>query len=133
MISPHYSFTCTNSAYSQREATNQTGKIGCPRKASHGCFGAVKSCTHMYTSVYQDSHRSPSRSVFVELQVCLCASSSLQRYPAEVTDLISEGEIGSGTCGQVFKVRFRKTCHIIAVKVRNLLFIVFSNTATGPG
>lgn len=41
----------------------------------------------------------------------------LQRYPAEVTDLISEGEIGSGTCGQVFKVRFKKTGHVIAVKV----------------
>uniref|UniRef100_A0A8C1J8U8 Dual specificity mitogen-activated protein kinase kinase 7 n=1 Tax=Cyprinus carpio TaxID=7962 RepID=A0A8C1J8U8_CYPCA len=39
-----------------------------------------------------------------------------QRYPAEVTDLISEGEIGSGTCGQVFKVRFEKTGHVIAVK-----------------
>uniref|UniRef100_A0A8B9LY94 Dual specificity mitogen-activated protein kinase kinase 7 n=1 Tax=Astyanax mexicanus TaxID=7994 RepID=A0A8B9LY94_ASTMX len=38
------------------------------------------------------------------------------RYPAEVTDLISEGEIGSGTCGQVFKVRFKKTGHVIAVK-----------------
>ncbi|TMS23297.1 Dual specificity mitogen-activated protein kinase kinase 7 [Larimichthys crocea] len=34
----------------------------------------------------------------------------------EVTDLISEGEIGSGTCGQVFKVRFKKTDHVIAVK-----------------
>lgn len=43
----------------------------------------------------------------------------LQRYPAEVTDLISEGEIGSGTCGQVFKVRFKKTGHVIAVKVRS--------------
>lgn len=41
----------------------------------------------------------------------------LQRYPAEVTDLISEGEIGSGTCGQVFKVRFKKTGNVIAVKV----------------
>uniref|UniRef100_A0A665VFW7 Dual specificity mitogen-activated protein kinase kinase 7 n=1 Tax=Echeneis naucrates TaxID=173247 RepID=A0A665VFW7_ECHNA len=39
-----------------------------------------------------------------------------QQYPAEVTDLISEGEIGSGTCGQVFKVRFKKTGHVIAVK-----------------
>uniref|UniRef100_A0A3P8NNQ8 Dual specificity mitogen-activated protein kinase kinase 7 n=1 Tax=Astatotilapia calliptera TaxID=8154 RepID=A0A3P8NNQ8_ASTCA len=39
-----------------------------------------------------------------------------QRYPAEVTDLFSEGEIGSGTCGQVFKVRFKKTGHVIAVK-----------------
>ncbi|KAG7266116.1 hypothetical protein CRUP_028118 [Coryphaenoides rupestris] len=39
-----------------------------------------------------------------------------QRYPAEVADLISEGEIGSGTCGQVFKVRFKKTGHVIAVK-----------------
>lgn len=45
----------------------------------------------------------------------------LQRYPAEVTDLISEGEIGSGTCGQVFKVRFKKTCHVIAVKVSSAL------------
>ncbi len=41
----------------------------------------------------------------------------LQRYPAEVADLISEGEIGSGTCGQVFKVRFKKTGNVIAVKV----------------
>lgn len=41
----------------------------------------------------------------------------IQRYPAEVADLISEGEIGSGTCGQVFKVRFKKTAHVIAVKV----------------
>ncbi|XP_077461214.1 dual specificity mitogen-activated protein kinase kinase 7 isoform X1 [Stigmatopora argus] len=39
-----------------------------------------------------------------------------QRYPAEVTDLFNEGEIGSGTCGQVFKVRFQKTGHVIAVK-----------------
>ena len=42
---------------------------------------------------------------------------SPQRYPAEVSDLISEGEIGSGTCGQVFKIRFKKTGHVIAVKV----------------
>ena len=42
-----------------------------------------------------------------------------QRHQAEVTDLISEGEIGSGTCGQVFKVRFKKTGHVIAVKVRD--------------
>ncbi|KAI1884063.1 hypothetical protein AGOR_G00222530 [Albula goreensis] len=39
-----------------------------------------------------------------------------QRYQADVTDLIGEGEIGSGTCGQVFKVRFKKTGHVIAVK-----------------
>ncbi|KAJ8404203.1 hypothetical protein AAFF_G00339760 [Aldrovandia affinis] len=39
-----------------------------------------------------------------------------QRYPAEVADLIGEGEIGSGTCGQVFKVRFKKTGHLMAVK-----------------
>ncbi|MGH0179308.1 UNVERIFIED_CONTAM: hypothetical protein FKN15_001861 [Acipenser sinensis] len=39
-----------------------------------------------------------------------------QRYPAEVSDLLNEGEIGSGTCGQVFKVRFKKTDHVIAVK-----------------
>lgn len=50
--------------------------------------------------------------------LCLCV---LQRYPAEVTDLISEGEIGSGTCGQVFKVRFKKTGHVIAVKVSSAL------------
>lgn len=35
-----------------------------------------------------------------------------------MADLFSEGEIGSGTCGQVFKVRFKKTGHVIAVKVR---------------
>lgn len=51
-------------------------------------------------------------------KVCLCLRVHPQRYPAEVTDLISEGEIGSGTCGQVFKVRFKKTGHVIAVKVR---------------
>ncbi|KAG9350489.1 hypothetical protein JZ751_026855 [Albula glossodonta] len=39
-----------------------------------------------------------------------------RRYPAEVSDLINEEEIGSGTCGQVFKVRFKKTGHVIAVK-----------------
>lgn len=50
--------------------------------------------------------------------LCLCLFVCSQRYPAEVTDLISEGEIGSGTCGQVFKVRFKKTGHVIAVKVR---------------
>lgn len=47
----------------------------------------------------------------------LVTCSPPQRYPAEVSDLISEGEIGSGTCGQVFKVRFKKTGHVIAVKV----------------
>lgn len=52
--------------------------------------------------------------------VCVCPFIHPQRYPAEVTDLISEGEIGSGTCGQVFKVRFKKTGHVIAVKVRPL-------------
>lgn len=55
---------------------------------------------------------------------CVCV---LQRYPAEVTDLISEGEIGSGTCGQVFKVRFKKTCHVIAVKVSSALCFKNSN------
>ncbi|KAJ8378529.1 hypothetical protein AAFF_G00239120 [Aldrovandia affinis] len=39
-----------------------------------------------------------------------------ERHPAEVSDLINEEEIGSGTCGQVFKVRFKKTGHVIAVK-----------------
>lgn len=54
---------------------------------------------------------------------CLAHLVHSQRYPAEVTDLISEGEIGSGTCGQVFKVRFKKTGHVIAVKVRTLLVL----------
>lgn len=41
-----------------------------------------------------------------------------QRYQAEINDLENLGEIGSGTCGQVWKMRFKKTGHIIAVKVR---------------
>lgn len=40
-----------------------------------------------------------------------------QRYQAEINDLENLGEMGSGTCGQVWKMRFRKTGHIIAVKV----------------
>ncbi|XP_042549613.1 dual specificity mitogen-activated protein kinase kinase 7 isoform X4 [Dipodomys spectabilis] len=39
-----------------------------------------------------------------------------QRYQAEINDLENLGEMGSGTCGQVWKMRFRKTGHIIAVK-----------------
>nr|XP_023965785.1 dual specificity mitogen-activated protein kinase kinase 7 isoform X5 [Chrysemys picta bellii] len=39
-----------------------------------------------------------------------------QRYQAEINDLENLGEIGSGTCGQVWKMRFKKTGHIIAVK-----------------
>lgn len=42
---------------------------------------------------------------------------STQRYQAEINDLENLGEMGSGTCGQVWKMRFRKTGHIIAVKV----------------
>lgn len=41
----------------------------------------------------------------------------LQRYQAEINDLENLGEMGSGTCGQVWKMRFRKTGHVIAVKV----------------
>ncbi|XP_005661317.1 dual specificity mitogen-activated protein kinase kinase 7 isoform X2 [Sus scrofa] len=40
----------------------------------------------------------------------------LQRYQAEINDLENLGEMGSGTCGQVWKMRFRKTGHVIAVK-----------------
>ncbi|XP_072347383.1 dual specificity mitogen-activated protein kinase kinase 7 isoform X3 [Scyliorhinus torazame] len=39
-----------------------------------------------------------------------------QRYQAEICDLENLGEIGSGTCGQVWKMRFKKSGHIIAVK-----------------
>nr|XP_039321871.1 dual specificity mitogen-activated protein kinase kinase 7 isoform X2 [Saimiri boliviensis boliviensis] len=39
-----------------------------------------------------------------------------QRYQAEINDLENLGEMGSGTCGQVWKMRFRKTGHVIAVK-----------------
>lgn len=42
---------------------------------------------------------------------------SFQRYQAEINDLENLGEMGSGTCGQVWKMRFRKTGHVIAVKV----------------
>ncbi|XP_068778758.1 dual specificity mitogen-activated protein kinase kinase 7 isoform X1 [Struthio camelus] len=41
---------------------------------------------------------------------------SPQRYQAEINDLENLGEIGSGTCGQVWKMRFRKSGHVIAVK-----------------
>ena len=40
-----------------------------------------------------------------------------QLYQAEINDLENLGEMGSGTCGQVWKMRFRKTGHVIAVKV----------------
>ncbi|XP_016287781.2 dual specificity mitogen-activated protein kinase kinase 7 isoform X2 [Monodelphis domestica] len=39
-----------------------------------------------------------------------------QRYQAEINDLENLGEMGSGTCGQVWKMRFKKTGHILAVK-----------------
>uniref|UniRef100_H0VZM8 mitogen-activated protein kinase kinase n=1 Tax=Cavia porcellus TaxID=10141 RepID=H0VZM8_CAVPO len=39
-----------------------------------------------------------------------------QRYQAEINDLENLGEMGSGTCGQVWRMRFRKTGHVIAVK-----------------
>ncbi|XP_030053013.1 dual specificity mitogen-activated protein kinase kinase 7 isoform X2 [Microcaecilia unicolor] len=39
-----------------------------------------------------------------------------QRHQAEISDLENLGEIGSGTCGQVWKMRFKKTGHVIAVK-----------------
>ncbi|OCT86427.1 hypothetical protein XELAEV_18020110mg [Xenopus laevis] len=39
-----------------------------------------------------------------------------QKYPADINDLENLGEIGSGTCGQVWKMRFKKTGHVIAVK-----------------
>lgn len=47
----------------------------------------------------------------------LCPDSLHQRYQAEINDLENLGEMGSGTCGQVWKMRFRKTGHVIAVKV----------------
>lgn len=43
MISPHHREVWVLNRESFGEKS--------PRKASHGCFGAVKSCTHMYTSV----------------------------------------------------------------------------------
>ncbi|KAM4856238.1 dual specificity mitogen-activated protein kinase kinase 7 isoform 1-T1 [Urocitellus parryii] len=46
----------------------------------------------------------------------LVPSPTCQRYQAEINDLENLGEMGSGTCGQVWKMRFRKTGHIIAVK-----------------
>nr|XP_033780013.1 dual specificity mitogen-activated protein kinase kinase 7 isoform X1 [Geotrypetes seraphini] len=39
-----------------------------------------------------------------------------QRHQAEIGDLENLEEIGSGTCGQVWKMRFKKTGHVIAVK-----------------
>ncbi|MEE6528354.1 hypothetical protein FKM82_030555, partial [Ascaphus truei] len=39
-----------------------------------------------------------------------------QRYQADINDLENLGEIGSGTCGQVWKMKFKKTGHVIAVK-----------------
>lgn len=80
--------------------TSSIFSLECGKK-HHECFDQEKKCLEHDPKVL--------------FGLCLT-----QRYPAEVTDLISEGEIGSGTCGQVFKVRFKKTGHVIAVKVRTL-------------
>uniref|UniRef100_A0A8C5QCM7 Dual specificity mitogen-activated protein kinase kinase 7 n=1 Tax=Leptobrachium leishanense TaxID=445787 RepID=A0A8C5QCM7_9ANUR len=41
---------------------------------------------------------------------------TIAKYQADINDLENLGEIGSGTCGQVWKMRFKKTGHVIAVK-----------------
>lgn len=56
-----------------------------------------------------------------------------QRYQAEINDLENLGEMGSGTCGQVWKMRFRKTGHIIAVKVSAAPALGLGPTLCVPG
>lgn len=60
---------------------------------------------------------SGGRGAVTEAPGTLQPSLSSQRYQAEINDLENLGEMGSGTCGQVWKMRFRKTGHVIAVKV----------------
>lgn len=55
-----------------------------------------------------------------------------QRYQAEINDLENLGEIGSGTCGQVWKMRFRQTGHVIAVKVGPPLWTPPEGARTHP-
>uniref|UniRef100_F7HAM5 Dual specificity mitogen-activated protein kinase kinase 7 n=1 Tax=Macaca mulatta TaxID=9544 RepID=F7HAM5_MACMU len=59
---------------------------------------------------------SGGRGAVTEAPGTLQPSLSSQRYQAEINDLENLGEMGSGTCGQVWKMRFRKTGHVIAVK-----------------
>ncbi|XP_078713988.1 dual specificity mitogen-activated protein kinase kinase 7 isoform X2 [Lampetra fluviatilis] len=39
-----------------------------------------------------------------------------KRYRADISELETLGEMGSGTCGQVWKMRYKPTSHILAVK-----------------
>lgn len=41
------------------------------------------------------------------------------KVPSDQSDLVGEGELGSGTCGQVFRMRHKTTGIIMAVKVQS--------------
>lgn len=41
-------------------------------------------------------------------------------YKAIASDFENLGEIGSGTCGQVYRMRFKSANHIMAVKVKKI-------------
>ncbi|XP_065275720.1 dual specificity mitogen-activated protein kinase kinase 7 [Emys orbicularis] len=59
----------------------------------------------------KQENREARRKIDLKLEI-----SPARRYQAEINDLENLGEIGSGTCGQVWKMRFKKTGHIVAVK-----------------
>lgn len=48
-------------------------------------------------------------------------------YETKKESLKRIGELGSGTCGVVYKARFEQTGTIMAVKVALLLLLVFEN------
>ncbi|XP_078354994.1 dual specificity mitogen-activated protein kinase kinase 2-like [Oculina patagonica] len=54
-----------------------------------------------------------------------------------IDDLETVEEIGSGTCGQVCKMRHKQSGHVLAVKVRNytvthLMYFIIKSTKRSP-
>ena len=46
-------------------------------------------------------------------------------YRGKISDFENMGQIGSGTCGQVYKMQYRPTGHIVAVKVSTAALVDF--------
>lgn len=40
-----------------------------------------------------------------------------QKHQADIKDLVTQGDLGHGTCGQVVKMMHKPTGHLMAVKV----------------
>ena len=66
-----------------------------------------------------------SEKVDQRLQEAIKQSNNLRingkELKGKTSDFDNEGQIGSGTCGQVYKMRYRPTGHVMAVKVIQLL------------